>query len=47
VVPSPGLKERIVLTAWEKRLLLDRFDEGAAAAFLEAFRGRGPEGAMR
>jgi hypothetical protein len=50
VVPSPGLRERIVLTAWEKRLLLDRFDEAdeaAAAAFLDAFRGRGPEGAMR
>jgi hypothetical protein len=47
VVPSPGLKERVVLTAWEKRLMLDRFDGAAAAAFLDAFRGRGPEGAMR
>jgi hypothetical protein len=47
VVPSPGLKERVVLTAWEKRLQLKRFDAAAAAAFLDAFRGRGPEGAMR
>ncbi|MDF2766556.1 MAG: hypothetical protein K0S81_3551 [Rhodospirillales bacterium] len=47
VVPSPGLKERVVLTAWEKRLQLKQFDAAAAAAFLDAFRGRGPEGAMR
>jgi hypothetical protein len=47
VVPSPGLKRSVVLTAWEKRLRLDRFDAEAAAAFLDAFRGRGPEGAMR
>lgn len=47
VVHSPGLKERVVLTAWEKRLQLQHFDAAAAAAFLDAFRGRGPEGAMR
>ena len=47
VVPSPGLNRSVVLTAWEKRLRLDRFDAAAAAAFLDAFRGKGPEGAMR
>ena len=45
--PSPGLGARIVLTAWEKRLTLPRYDEEKAAAFIEAFRGRGPEHPVR
>lgn len=47
VVPSSGLGKKVVLTAWEKGLLLERFDAAAAAAFLDDFRGRGPEGFVR
>ena len=46
-VPSPALGEGIVLTAWQKRLALPRYDEEKAAAFIDAFRGRGPENAVR
>ena len=46
-VPSPGLGEGIVFTAWQKRLTLPRYDETKAAAFIDAFRGRGPENAVR
>lgn len=41
-----GLGERIVLTAWERRLQLDRLDT-RAALFIDAFRGRGPERSVR
>ena len=44
---SHGLGERIVLTAWTKKLELTAFDEAAAAAFVDAFRGRGPEQPVR
>jgi hypothetical protein len=44
VVAYPGLGREIVLTAWDKRLRLPQFDPGAAAAFIEAFRGHGAEG---
>lgn len=47
VAPSPGLGEQIVLSAWEKRLVLARYDEEQAAAFIDAFRGRGPEHPVR
>ena len=47
VARDPGLGQSIVLTAWRKRLELDRFDAAAAAAFIDAFRGRGPENAVR
>jgi type II secretory pathway pseudopilin PulG len=46
-VPSPGLGEAIVLTAWTKLMRLETFDEAAAAAFMDAYRGRGPEGRVR
>ena len=42
VVPHPGLGSETVLTAWDKRLRLSQFHPGAAAAFIDAFRGRGP-----
>lgn len=45
--PFPGLGEAVVLTAWTKMLRLDRFDKEAAAAFIDAFRGRGPEKPVR
>ena len=43
VAPLPGLGQGIVLTAWRKRLRLDPFDAARAQAFLDAFRGHGPE----
>lgn len=46
-VPAPGLGKRIVLTAWLKRLSLDTFEPAAAAAFIDAYRGRGPENPVR
>ncbi len=45
--PSPGLGEQLVLTAWEKRLTLPRYDEEKATTFIDAFRGRGPEHPVR
>ncbi len=47
VTPLPGLGETIVATAWRKRLNLSPFDPAAAAAFVEAYRGRGPENPVR
>jgi hypothetical protein len=46
-VPAPGLGQKVVLTAWLKRLELDRFEPSAAAAFIDAYRGRGPENPVR
>ncbi len=45
--PSSGLGKAVVLTAWRKILRLDEFDPAAAAAFIDEFRGRGPENAVR
>ncbi len=42
-----GLGEKLVLTAWRKSLTLERFDAPAAAAFIDAYRGRGPENPVR
>lgn len=47
VAPDPGLGRRIVLTAWRRRLNLDSFDAASVAAFIDAYRGRGPENAVR
>jgi hypothetical protein len=46
-VPAPGLGKRVVLTAWLKRLKLDQFEPSAAAAFIDKYRGRGPENPVR
>lgn len=46
-VPSRGLGQAVVLTAWAKMLRLDRFEPAAAAAFIDAYRGRGPENPVR
>ena len=35
------------MTAWRKRLRLKTFDASAAAAFIDAYRGRGPENPVR
>ena len=47
VTPSPGLGTGIVLTAWERRLILSRYDKTKVYAFIDAFRGRGPEHPVR
>ncbi len=43
VTHLPGLGEGVILTAWRKVLRLETFDEPQASAFMEAFRGLGPE----
>lgn len=47
LAPKPGLGEALVLTAWNRRLRLQQLDTDAAAAFVDAFRGRGPENPVR
>lgn len=47
LAPMPGLGEEVVLTAWERMLRLEPFDSAAAAAFIDRFRGRGPEHPVR
>ena len=47
VIPMPGIGEEIILTAWTKELRLQKFDATSAAAFIDRFRGRGPEHAVR
>jgi hypothetical protein len=46
-VPSSGLGKAVVLTAWRKMLKLDTFEPASAAAFVDAYRGRGPENKVR
>ncbi len=45
--PKPGLADGIILSAWHRVLRLDSFDAAAAAAFVDRYRGRGPENAVR
>ncbi len=45
--PMARLGKAVVLTAWTKRLTLAEFKAAPAAAFIEAFRGRGPENRVR
>ncbi|MFQ5773891.1 MAG: DUF3105 domain-containing protein [Kiloniellaceae bacterium] len=45
--PFSGLGRDVVLTAWRKVLELDGFDPAAAAAFIDEYRGRGPENPVR
>ena len=46
-VPRPGLGPSVVLNAWVQELTLERFDPAVAAAFIDAYRGRGPEHPVR
>ena len=46
-VPASGLGKAVVLTAWRKILTLDNFEPAAAAAFVDTYRGRGPEKRVR
>ena len=47
VVQMDGLGSDLVLTAWTKTLRLTSFDAPLAAAFIDAYRGRGPEHPVR
>jgi hypothetical protein len=47
VTKKNGIGDTIVLTAWTKKLTLEKFDAPTAAAFIDLFRGRGPENPMR
>lgn len=47
VTRNRSLGASVVLTAWRKRLRLPSFDAASAAAFIDAFRGRGPENKVR
>lgn len=47
VTPSAGIGQTIELTAWTKRLTLEKFNRAEAAAFIDMFRGRGPENRVR
>ncbi len=47
LAPAVGLGQEIVLTAWRKRLRLETFSAPAAAAFIDRYRGRGPETRVR
>lgn len=47
VAPMDGLGSDLVLTAWTKTLRLSSFDAALAAAFVDAYRGRGPEHPVR
>lgn len=47
VTPYPRLGQSIILTAWQRMLRLKDFDTDSAAAFIDRFRGRGPENPVR
>jgi hypothetical protein len=47
VAPRPGLGEEVIVTAWRNILRLEKWDRIIAAKFIDRFRGRGPENAVR
>lgn len=47
VTKMPGQGEEIVLTAWRRTLRQPTFDPAVAAAFVDLYRGRGPENPVR
>ncbi len=47
VTPYEDLGEGIILTAWRTTLRLDKFDPAITAAFIDRYRGRGPENPIR
>lgn len=46
-IRQPGLGKSIVLNAWTKSLEQPQFDSAVAAAFIDTYRGRGPEHKVR
>ncbi len=47
VAPSRGLGGSLVFTAWTKRLKMDKLNPAHGAAFIDEYRGRGPERPVR
>jgi hypothetical protein len=47
LTPMDGLGDQVVLNAWTKTLRLKSFDPALAAAFIDRYRGRGPENPVR
>ncbi len=45
--PMEGIGQRVVLVTWNRLLRLRKFDAASAAAFIDAYRGRGPEQRVR
>jgi hypothetical protein len=45
--PNDDPEATYVLTAWQVRLRIDEYDPETVRAFLDAFRGRGPENPVR
>lgn len=46
-VPRNDARYPLILTAWEHGLRLERWDQARIDAFVDAFRGRGPENPVR
>jgi hypothetical protein len=46
-VPRPDLGAGVDLAAWTHHIRLESFDAAAAAAFVDQYRGRGPENPVR
>ena len=46
-VPRPDLGAGVDVAAWTHHLRMDEFDSAAAAAFVDRYRGRGPENPVR
>jgi hypothetical protein len=46
-VPRPDLGEGLILAAWTHYLRMDTFDPAVSAAFIDLYRGRGPEYPVR
>lgn len=47
VTPYEDLGEGIILNAWRTTIRLDKFDPAITAAFIDRYRGRGPENPIR
>jgi hypothetical protein len=45
--PRPEMENELTLTAWTYKMELDEFDEELIDAFVDAYRGRGPENPVR
>lgn len=46
-VPRTDAEHPVILTAWTQMLRLKEWDQAKAEAFVDAFRGRGPENPVR
>jgi hypothetical protein len=46
-VPRPDMGNELTLTAWTYKAELDAFDEEVIDAFVDTYRGRGPENPVR